>query len=380
MRTLLLITLTLLSINCSFRREDDVVAVERAVERRVRAAEQVTVRGAAANPAPAADPQQTHWPAEQWARIYPPSAGWSEEKLEEARRFYERTSTDAVVIVHRGAIVAAWGDTATPFNIRSVRKALLSSLLAPEFSSGRLKTTQTLAELGIDDVEGLTPQETEATVHDVLSSSSGIFHRAAYEPSDPPARGSIPRGTFVYNNWDFNLAGALYEKSSRRSIGEAFAQTIAGPLQMRDFDASNFSYRREKSSRYPAYLFEMSARDLARYGLLFARHGNWRGKQLVDAAWIDASTTPYVKTPREGQSFGYLWWVMNEESKNPGAFVTTGNGGQQLFVDPKRDLVVVQLASTKLLLAQKAIGIAVSSKERAKLLALILAAAPDRTM
>jgi CubicO group peptidase (beta-lactamase class C family) len=310
------------------------------------------------------------WPGEQWSRVDPTLLGWSYDKLESAKRLFEASSADAVMIVHRGRVVAAWGDISTPLPLRSIRKALLSSLIGSEIESGRLSLTATVADLGIDDRQRLTTEEKKATVHDLLTSSSGIFHPAAYEASEPPPRGSIPRGTFVYNNWDFNVAGALYEKSSRRSIGEAFRAGVGIPIGLEDFKPEHFQYRREDDSLYPAYLFEMSARDLARYGLLFSRKGTWRDRQLVSSAWIDQSTRAYVKTSREGQSFGYLWWVRDD------GFLSTGSGGQLLFVDPARDLVVVHLVDSRMLLLRRYVGGLVSDSQRSEILGRILDAAP----
>ena len=50
----------------------------------------------------------------------------------------------------------------------------------------------------------------------------------------------------------------------------------------------------DQKSRYPAYQFRMTARDLARLGLLMLRNGNWNGSQVIPAGWVEESTHAYT--------------------------------------------------------------------------------------
>jgi CubicO group peptidase (beta-lactamase class C family) len=85
----------------------------------------------------------------------------------------------------------------------------------------------------------------------------------------------------------------------------------------------------------------MSARDLARFALLYLHRGAWNGRQIVPADWVDESTRPYSTTPT-GPGYGFLWWTAAEHGVLPkGSFFAWGNGGQFAFVVPAYDLVVV---------------------------------------
>ena len=53
-----------------------------------------------------------------------------------------------------------------------------------------------------------------------------------------------------------------------------------------------YQYENSKS-KYPAYHFRLSARDLALYGQLYLNKGEWNGKQIVPEKWIEKSTIPY---------------------------------------------------------------------------------------
>lgn len=91
-----------------------------------------------------------------------------------------------------------------------------------------------------------------------------------------------------YNNWDFNVLGTILEHSAGHSLFEEFEQRIVIPLQMQDYSLQKQSYEYEPVSQHPAYVFRLSARDVARFGLLFLRRGDWQGKSLLSAKWVSA--------------------------------------------------------------------------------------------
>src|SRR5829696_2828737 len=90
---------------------------------------------------------------------------------------------------------------------------------------GVVKLDRTIGELGIDDVGGLLPQEKEATVRDLITARSGVYHEASNSGDDlasAPPRGSVKHGTYqLYSNWDFNAAGTAFEKTTGRDIYDA---------------------------------------------------------------------------------------------------------------------------------------------------------------
>ena len=92
-------------------------------------------------------------------------------------------------------------------------------------------------------------------------------------------------------------------------------------------------------------------RDYARLGLLLAHEGNWRGRQLIPAAWIRDATTvrgdqahlrPGIATGFFG--YGYQTWIFPGERR---MFALLGVRGQSIFVDPQSRLVMVHTAVRK---------------------------------
>ncbi|WP_429944087.1 serine hydrolase domain-containing protein [Agrobacterium vitis] len=205
-----------------------------------------------------------------------------------------------------------------------------------------------LADLGIDDKRpALTATEKQATIRDLLTARSGVYHVAAYETADirqkRPERGSHAAGTFwFYNNWDFNALGTIYRQQTGEDIFQSFAKRIAAPIGMEDFSARDGSYSLEKSSVHPAYPFTMSARDLARFGQLFLDGGQWAGRQVVPAAWIRESTKALSQPSDHNSGYGYMWWALRTDQWGQGGAFNAGYGGQVVAYVPEKRLVIVQ--------------------------------------
>ncbi|MBE7557652.1 serine hydrolase [bacterium] len=148
-------------------------------------------------------------------------------------------------------------------------------------------------------------------------------------------------------------AGTILENArGGTSLFVDFAERIAKPLQMEDFALRYCRYQRGGDSIHPAYIFRMSARDLARFGLLYLRRGAWNGRQIVPADWVAESLVSYSNAGRGG--YGYMWWVSRQgrligNLELPGEhFAAQGNKGQIIFVYPQLDLVVVHRVDSRI--------------------------------
>ncbi|GEP58309.1 serine hydrolase domain-containing protein [Reyranella soli] len=294
------------------------------------------------------------FPGAAWERVDPETTGWSRDKLAKAEQWSQHIGSIAVMVVHRGAVVAEWGDTSATTPLASVRKSLLSALIGIAVERGEIRLWQPIGGLGIDDNEpSLTAEEKSATVRDLLMARSGIYHATLYETAamaaQRPRRYSHKPGSFwYYNNWDFNALGTIYEHAVRSSIFDAFEREIARPIGMQDYRPSDGEYFTGASSVHPAYPIKMSARDLARFALLYLHKGRWQDRQVVPAQWVEESTQPYSRS-EYGPGYGYLWWTGPFDggfapSVEPpqGTFFAQGAGGQYAFVIPGYDLVVVR--------------------------------------
>ncbi len=298
----------------------------------------------------ALDRYGSRYPGATWTVVPSPSvSGWSEATLAEARRFSDQIGSDAVIIVDRGVVVQQWGEVARKHIVQSVRKSVLSALYGIYGEQGVIDLEATLASLDIDDHPGgLTEAEKQATVGELLMGRSGVYHKAAAESQriieGRPPRGSHAPGTFwCYNNWDCNALGTIFEQRTSLGIYDAIERHLAAPLQMQDFTAEDGAYFFQTAfSQHPAYHFDMSARDMARFGLLFLRRGRWRDHQLISEAWIDQSTRAYSDADDGKWGYGYMWWIGKPEAFGGHALVAAiGGKGHAIYIVPGLDVVVV---------------------------------------
>jgi CubicO group peptidase (beta-lactamase class C family) len=120
---------------------------------------------------------------------------------------------------------------------------------------------------------------------------------------------------WFYNNWDFDALGAIYRQATGEDIFQSFARRIAKLIDMEDFSVRDGQYILEPLSIHPAYPFMMSARDLARFGLLFLNDGRWNATQVIPAAWVKESTAAtvakYMAKRRRPLSQGWRTFVHN---------------------------------------------------------------------
>jgi CubicO group peptidase (beta-lactamase class C family) len=298
------------------------------------------------------------YPGKTWSALVSfEQLGWSSEKMKVAREYADSIQSAAVIIVQDGVLIDQWGDLGKKFNAYSIRKSMLSALYGVYVGAGKIDVNQTLEQLEIDDnPPSLTKEERQARIVDLLRARSGVYHKALFEPAymkeTRPERGSHTPGTFwFYNNWDFNTLGTILEQQVGMSIGAAFEQRIAAPLQMEDFRAEDFFYVRGPESIHPAYPCHVSSRDMARFGLLYLRCGLWADQQILPESWVDKLSQRSETLGRyRGIDIGgyeYLWWTEADGKLFPGvdlgggSFAARGIGGHYLVVVPRHKLVIV---------------------------------------
>jgi len=290
-------------------------------------------------------------PGEHWMRYADPAdAGFDPARLEAAHETWKSLPSSAFLVVADGAVVAAWGEVDRRFMCHSVRKSFLSALYGIYYDRGEIELNKRLSDLGLDDdPEPLLPTEKEARILDLLKARSGVFHPAAYAGrTDSRPRGSEGPGRyFAYNNWDFNTLAAILKQETGAEVFADFDRFFAAPLGMEDWRLSDgyYHYERDKS-KYPAYPFRLSARDAARFGLLFAREGLWGERRILSRNWVRMSTAQY-SIDNDVFGYGFMWWVLREPRFEPYHFVSAlGVGNQMIAVSPDRDLVIVNRANT----------------------------------
>jgi CubicO group peptidase (beta-lactamase class C family) len=278
--------------------------------------------------------------------------------------------TRAVVIVHRGHIVAeryAAGVTShTPLLGWSMTKSVMNALVGVLVQQGRLALDEPAP---VPEWQAPGDARARITVGQLLHMSSGL----AFEERYRSPLGDVTRMLLATPNMAAFVAlkplqfepGAHYAYASgttnllarvlRETLGEARypdfpRRALFAPLGMRsavlETDASGTFVG-------SSYMYA-SARDWARFGLLYLHDGVWNGKRLLPAGWVAYSRTPAPADPQA--RFGAHFWVkLPKEYAGPDpartlpadSFHAVGHEGQFVTVIPAHDLVIVRLGLTR---------------------------------
>jgi CubicO group peptidase (beta-lactamase class C family) len=153
---------------------------------------------------------------------------------------------------------------------------------------------------------------------------------------------AAPPGTrFNYSSGTSNIISSVVAAVVGR--GEPYKrflqERLFAPLGMHsaqpEFDASGTWV----ASSY----IRATARDFARFGLLYLRDGVWDGRRLLPEGWVDYGRTMQSIDPEDGP-YGAHWWGVAGDTL--GTFRALGYEGQSISICPARDLVVVRLGKT----------------------------------
>lgn len=146
-----------------------------------------------------------------------------------------------------------------------------------------------------------------------------------------------PGSYFFYDNTCAFLISAMLTRATGQKLRDYLLDRLFSPLGISD------PIWEESADGYTvgATGLELSTSEMAIFGNFLLRRGNWEGKQLVPAAWIDAATRtqvptlPACKKNDYNLGYGYQFWICRH-----GAFRCDGKNGQFIVVFPALDAVV----------------------------------------
>ena len=162
-----------------------------------------------------------------------------------------------------------------------------------------------------------------------------------------------PGTRYAYCSAGPNLVGGALTRATGTWLPELFARTVARPLGFGRW-YWNLQPTGEGYQGGGAYL---RPRDLLKIGQVYLDGGTWRGRRIVDSAWVRLSTAPHAQVSPEttglsaedfGNFYGRGWdgWLWHLGALTAGGrsyrtWAATGNGGQVLVVVPELDLAAV---------------------------------------
>ena len=307
------------------------------------------------------------FPDTEWSYLEKPEdAGLGLEKRATMDQYLStRTEVTGFMVVHQGKVVYEYGNVKENSYIASCRKSILAILFGKYVENGRINLDNTLGDLDIRDVQPLLDIEKQARIRDLLAAKSGVFlpgSNGGDFRNLAPARGSVQPGSYwLYSNWDFNVAGYIFEQESGSNIYDEIESQLVRPLKMQDWNRTLQRKTGDSTvSLFPAYHMWFSTRDMTRIGLLMLNQGKWDQDQLIPSSWINEMITQRT-TYREAQKnapplkkdgldlgYGYMWWLVEnvDDPRLRGAYSAQGAAGQNITVFPAIETVLAFKTNT----------------------------------
>ncbi len=322
-------------------------------------------------------PAGVPWPTEAWPEGPLPTGVEVRALLDEV--FDDDgplATTFAVLVVHRGRVVAERYHGAlehfdrpptpvtaeTPLLSWSMAKSVLHAVVGLLVGTGRLdldapatvpewadrhdpRHAITLRQLlAMRDGLSFVENYEDDRVSDVIQMLFGdgqpdMAHFAAARSLAAP-----PGTRFSYSSGTSNIISGIVARSI--GPGEPYARflhsRLFGPIAMTSAEPEFDEAGTWVGSSY----LRATARDFARFGLLYLRDGLWEGVRLLPAGWVDYARTWVSVDPEDDSPYGAHWWGVAGDTR--GTFRAAGYEGQSITICPALDLIVVRLGKTSL--------------------------------
>lgn len=320
----------------------------------------------------APQPDGVPFPGEDWPVGEPPPGVELESLLEEM--FDEDgplRTTYAVVVVHRGRIVAEryggeiehWDRPAEPVTATtqllswSMAKSMLHAVVGMLVDEGSLdlhapapvaqwradgRSEVTLEHLlCMRDGLAFTEDYVDARVSDVIEMLFGVGADDVAAFAADRLLAIRPGERFNYSSGTTNIVSGIVRDVV--GAGEAYRSFLDERL-FRPIGMTSADPRFDSAGTWIAssYVYA-TARDFARFGLLYARDGVWGDRRVLPEGWVDHARTMRSRDPENGRLYGAHWWGIDD---GRGTFLAQGYEGQSIVICPPLDLVFLRLGKT----------------------------------
>jgi CubicO group peptidase (beta-lactamase class C family) len=296
-------------------------------------------------------------------------------------------SMNGFMLVRHGHVVAEgwWGpyEAEAPHSLYSLSKSFTSTAVGLAIAEGKLSVDDEVLKFFPEDAPPDPSRNLKAMrVSDLLRMSTGHQTEPPRNSGQPWTRTFLaqqvpnkPGTHFLYNTSATYMLSAIVQKAT--------GQTLLDYLKPRLFEPLGIDHPTWETSPQGistgGYGLSIRTEDIARFGQLYLQKGQWHGKQLVPAAWVEAATARQTSNGSSPQSdwdqgYGYQFWRCRHN-----AFRGDGAFGQFCIVMPDQDAViainsgvknmqaVVNLVWDKLLPALKPIPLAADDAAGKKL-------------
>ncbi|MBP7901684.1 MAG: serine hydrolase [Spirochaetes bacterium] len=305
---------------------------------------------------------EEYFPKENWRSSKPEAQGIDSGKISRMISVLrDNDKIHSIIIMRNGFVVAEkyfeGYDRDTKENLVSVTDCVVSLLTGVAIEKGKLDNTNQKISSFFDlkKYSNSSLKKNEITIEKLLTMSSGIDWRWRLDPAntshmilsgdsmkyilDFPIEENLPE-RYNYCSANYQILSGLLTKACGENLSTFSEKNLFSLIGIKDYEW----FADSKGVNWGSFGLCMRPVDLAKFGYLILKKGQWADKQIVSSGWVEDSLKPHVKCnyfPDDTASYGYGWWT------EPFGFSAKGWGGNYLFILPDCDMVIVITGETR---------------------------------
>ena len=300
------------------------------------------------------------------ARATPESQGVSSRGILDFLDAVEREKFELhsfMMLRHGHVIAEGWWEPYDPefvHTMYSMSKSFTSTAVGFAVSEGKISVDDKVVSFFPDRLpEKVSENLAAMRIRDLLTMSSGHEKEPTQTcvASEDWVRTFLslniahaPGTQFMYNSAATYMCAAIVEKVTGEGLLKYLTPRLFTPLGISEM-------RWETCPRGVAtggWGLSIQSEGLAKFGQLLLQKGQWQGKQIIPAAWIEEATRKHIQQPGGDkpdspkaqndwlQGYGYQFWrCQGTAYRGDGAF------GQYTIVLPEQDAVIVMTSENK---------------------------------
>lgn len=300
----------------------------------------------------------SQWPTTRWLTASPEEQGIDSAGIAAAVDACGSRNLHSFVLVRNGCLVAegysqAW-DEDKLHPVYSIAKSFTSAVAGMAIDMGLLEGVDQRAGDFFPELAAKDVRKSEITIAQLLSMSSGLAwnnrgEQSSIEMADAPdwlgyvlerPMAEAPGTVFRYCNGNAHWMSGLLQQAIGIPVALYAEHKLLRPLGVRSFGWG----ADPQGITIGSWALYLTARDMAKFGLLYLQGGLWEGEELVSRSWVEASVQlrqrPVFRDGTQG-GYGFNWWLKPISNDIPAlVFYAAGSGGQRIFVVPEWNLVL----------------------------------------
>lgn len=296
------------------------------------------------------------FPSADWVEANPQQVSIDPQKVQTLFDMaFEDQATQGVVLIKNGLLIgeryAQGFDSNSPATSWSMAKSIYAALIGTAIDRDEIDSLDDKVSKYLSYFED---DRSDITLRHLLNMASGLempshehehmfftedhlAYAKAVEMEQPPGQ------LFEYNNVNSMLLSDILFQATGAPADALLRDRILTKIGM-----NNVTLWQDAAGNPLTYCcIDTTARQFARFGLLFARGGQWRDQTLISKSFVDETfgkvwDSLESKTIQQKRGYSLHWWVSRYDEQTK-IFNASGKFGQYIFVDPANDMVFVRV-------------------------------------